>query len=464
MKRPTNLIGLEQALQMDRAEVVETWKTYLSTPVAATQAMLKFDRQYVRAAGASLWDAEGNEYLDFVGGYGAVNLGHNHPRLLEAIRRVEQYPKIMQTAVQHLPAVLAANLARLAPGDLTRVFFCNSGAEAVEGALKLARAATGRTRFIYCENSFHGKTFGALSVTGRSKYQKPFAPLLPDCTAVPFGDLEALEKELATGKAAAFIVEPIQGEAGIILPPPGYLIEARRLCTKHGALFIADEVQTGFGRTGTVFACEAENVVPDVLCLAKSLGGGIIPAGAYITTDDLWKKAYGTLDKALLHTSTFGGYWGNGLACAVGIATLEVLLEEDLAGQAREKGAYFLNKLQALKEKYPLVKDVRGRGLLIGLELADTGGGLMKKLSFGALDKLADEYLGTLVAMELVLKHRVVTIYTLNNPNVIRLEPPLVVTRQQLDYAVEALESVLSKHRSFLGVAAAGLGAVLRRS
>ncbi|MDI6907297.1 MAG: aspartate aminotransferase family protein [Thermoanaerobacterales bacterium] len=464
MKRPTNLIGLEQALQMDRAEVVETWKTYLSTPVAATQAMLKFDRQYVRAAGASLWDAEGNEYLDFVGGYGAVNLGHNHPRLLEAIRRVEQYPKIMQTAVQHLPAVLAANLARLAPGDLTRVFFCNSGAEAVEGALKLARAATGRTRFIYCENSFHGKTFGALSVTGRSKYQKPFAPLLPDCTAVPFGNLEALEKELATGKAAAFIVEPIQGEAGIILPPPGYLAEAHRLCTKHGALFIADEVQTGFGRTGTVFACEAENVVPDVLCLAKSLGGGIIPAGAYITTDDLWKKAYGTLDKALLHTSTFGGYWGNGLACAVGIATLEVLLEEDLAGQACEKGAYFLNKLQALKEKYPLVKDVRGRGLLIGLELADTGGGLMKKLSFGALDKLADEYLGTLVAMELVLKHRVVTIYTLNNPNVIRLEPPLVVTRQQLDYAVEALESVLSKHRSFLGVAAAGLGAVLRRS
>jgi len=365
--------------------------------------------------------------------------------------------------VQQLPAALAANLARLAPGDLCRVFFCNSGAEAVEGALKLARAATGRTRFIYCENSFHGKTFGALSVTGRSKYQKPFTPLLPDCVAVPFGDPEALEKELATEKAAAFIVEPIQGEAGIILPPPGYLSEARRLCTKYGTLLIADEVQTGLGRTGAVFACETEDIVPDVLCLAKSLGGGVVPAGAYITTDQLWKKAYGTLDKALLHTSTFGGYWGNGLACAVGIAVLEVLVEEDLPGQAREKGAYLLQALQALKDKYPLVKDVRGRGLLIGLELADAGGGLLKKLSFGALDKLAEEYLGTMVAMEMVIKHRVATIYTLNNPNVIRLEPPLVVSREQIDYAVRALESVLSRHKSFLGVAASGLGAVLRR-
>lgn len=463
MPQTKSLISVDQALQMDRTTVIENWKNHLSAPFAATQAMLKFDRQYVRAAGASLWDAEGNEYLDFVGGYGAVNLGHNHPRLLEAIHRVEQYPKIMQTAVQQLPAALAANLANLAPGNLTRVFFCNSGAESVEGALKLARASTGRTRFIYCQNSFHGKSFGALSVTGRAKYQKPFAPLLSDCVAVPFGDLDALKKELADGKAAAFIVEPIQGEAGIIIPPPGYLAAARQLCADYKTLFIADEVQTGLGRTGTIFACEAENVVPDVLCLAKSLGGGVMPAGAYITTDEHWKKAYGTLEKALLHTSTFGGYWGNGFACAVGITTLQVLVEENLAAQAREKGEYFMAKLRTLKNKYPLVKDVRGRGLLIGMELADAGGGLVKKLSFGALDKLADEYLGTLVTMDLIVNHRVATIYTLNNPNVIRLEPPLVVTREQIDRAFDALENVLSHHKSFLGVAVKGLGSALRR-
>ncbi|MGC7846687.1 aspartate aminotransferase family protein [Desulforudis sp. 1088] len=457
------LIRLEQALQLSRNEVIEKSKAYLSGSMAATEAALRFDRQYVRAEGCVLYDVQGNEYLDFVGGYGSVSLGHNHPRLLDAVRRVEQYPKIMQTAMQHLPAALADNLARVTPGNLCRTFFCNSGAEAVEGALKLARAVTGRPKFVYCHGAFHGKTFGALSVMGRTKYREPFEPLLQPTAAIPYGDLAALEKELAGGNVAAFIVEPIQGEAGVIVPPPGFLAGARELCTKHGALLIADEVQTGLGRTGKMFACEWEDVVPDVLCLAKALGGGMVAAGAYVTLDQHWRKAYGSLDRAIMHSSTFGGYWGNAIACAVGITTLEIIQDEKLIEQAREKGEYFLARLRALKEKYQVIKDVRGRGLLIGLELSDKGTGLVNKLSFGVLDKLAEEYMATLLAVELINRHRIATVYTLNNPSVIRLEPPLTVTKEQIDRTVDAIEDVLSRSKSFLGLAAKGLGAVFSR-
>ncbi|MBC7325332.1 MAG: aspartate aminotransferase family protein, partial [Moorella sp. (in: Bacteria)] len=233
-------------------------------------------------------------------------------------------PNLIQSSLGVLAAALAHNLAKITPGDLQRSFFCNSGCEAVEGALKLARAATGRKEIIYCHNSFHGKSFGALSVTGREKYQKPFEPLLPGCAAVPFGDAEALAYELKKERAAAFIVEPIQGEGGINVPPPGYLAQARRLCSQHGTLLIIDEIQTGFGRTGAMFACEEEGAVPDILCLAKSLGGGIMPVGAYITTDEIWKKAYGSMEKALLHTSTFGG---NNWAAAAALAALQVIHE-----------------------------------------------------------------------------------------------------------------------------------------
>ncbi|MBO8128172.1 MAG: aspartate aminotransferase family protein [Peptococcaceae bacterium] len=452
-------------MSLGRIDVINKSKKYLSAPLASTYNYLHFDRQFVRARGVKLWDKDGKEYLDFVGGYGSVNIGHNHPRIINAIRKIEETPKIIQTALQQLPAALAENLARVTPGNLQRTFFCNSGAEAVEGALKLARIATGRTHFIYCHNSFHGKTFGALSVTGRSKYQNPFKPLLADTTAVPFGDLEALEAALKTTNAAAFIVEPVQGEAGSIVPPDGYLKEALELCHKYGTLLIADEVQTGFGRTGYMFACEHDGIVPDILCIAKALGGGTVPAGAYITTDDIWQKAYGSLDKALLHTSTFGGYWGNAVACAVAIETLQIIFEEDLITNARELGAYFLKELAHLQNKHPMVRDTRGRGLLIGLELTDIGttSKLLNRLSLGQLDKLSQEYLGTLVAINLVNKYHIVTIFTLNNPNVIRLEPPLLVTKEQIDYVLEALDDIFSKNKSFLSMAGQSIASIFRK-
>ncbi|MEW5761764.1 MAG: aspartate aminotransferase family protein [Bacillota bacterium] len=441
---------------MGRDHIRRLHKDYLNAGLVGMLSLLNFDRRFTRAEGIYIWDAEGKRYLDFLGGYGALNTGHNHPRILKAVTRVQHLPNLLQAALNPLAGVLAHNLAQIAPGQLKRAFFCNSGAEAVEGALKIARIATGRTKTVYCTGSFHGKTLGALSVTGRAKYQEPFQPLLPGCSAIPFGDLDALERALRGRDVAAFIVEPIQGEGGIIVPPDGYLRGARELCTRYGTLLIADEIQTGLGRTGKMFACEHEGVVPDILCLAKSLGGGVMPIGAYLTTDEIWKRAYGSMERALLHTSTFGG---NSLACAAAIAALEVILDEDLPARAAASGAYLLSRLEELKGKYPLLKDVRGRGLLVGLEFAEARRGVT---ALGVLQRLSDEFLGSLVAGELLNDHGVLTAYTLNNPNVIRLEPPLAVDREHLDYVLSALETVLSRHKGFIGMAAAGVKTAIR--
>jgi len=442
-------ITIEKAMNMEDGEIKENYRNYINNNFVSMLSLLQFDKIFVRASGVSVWDREGNEYLDFLGGYGSLNLGHNPPEIIEALDKIKDFPNILQASIGIFSAALAHNLALITPGDLSKTFFCNSGAEAVEGALKLARIATGKEKIIYCENSFHGKSFGALSVTGREKYQKFFKPLLPGCESVPFGDIYALERKLSQKDVAAFIVEPIQGEGGINVPPEGYLKMARELCTKYGALLIVDEVQTGFGRTGRMFACEYEDVVPDIMCVAKSLGGSLMPIGAYIARDEIWKKAYGSMDKCLLHTSTFGG---NARACAAGIAAIQVIIEKNLPKEAEEKGEYFLGRLKDLKSLNPLIKDVRGKGLLIGIEFNQPEG-LLNKLTGGALGNLSQEYLGAMIASELYHKHRIITAYTLNNPNVIRLEPPLTVTKEQIDKVIYAIEDIFTKNKGFFDVA-----------
>lgn len=443
------LLSLEQALRLDRQQVHNLYREHINPGLASLLRFLDSDKQYVRAEGVYVWDSEGNRYLDFLGGFGSLNLGHNHPQVLEALEKVKRLPNLLQASVGTMAAALAHNLSILAPGDLKHAFFGNSGTESVEGALKLARAATGRTPIVFCHGSFHGKSLGALSVTGRDKYRKPFMPLLPDCLAVPFGDLPSLEHAFQSARPAAFIFEPIQGEGGVVVPPPGYLRGVRELCTRYGVLMIADEIQTGLGRTGYLFAVEHEQVAPDVMCLAKSLGGGIMPIGAFLTTPRIWNQAYGGLDKCLLHTSTFGG---NTWAAAAGIAALEVLLQENLTQAAREKGEYFRQRLQALKEKFPLIKEVRGRGLLVGIEFEKPAKGWLDKITAGAVNRLSEEYLGAMVVGELQNRYRIITAYTLNNPNVIRLEPPLIVAKEQLDQVVEALEDIFSR-KGFLELA-----------
>ncbi|MCS7065390.1 MAG: aspartate aminotransferase family protein, partial [Fimbriimonadales bacterium] len=373
------------------------------------------------AEGCYLWDAQGRRFLDCLGGYGMFALGHRHPKVVEAVRRqLDLMPmpsKIMFNAPQ---ARLAARLAERLPGNLQYTFFCNSGAEAVEGALKLARKATGRMKFIATIGGYHGKTLGSLTVSGREVYRKPFEPLVPGVVHLPFGDADAVAAHLDS-ETAAVIVEPIQGEGGIRIPPEDYLPRLRELCDRSGALLIADEVQTGLGRTGRWWGVDHAGVLPDIVTLAKSLGGGVLPIGSFSANETLWSAMFG--ENPLLHTSTFGG---NELACAAGLAALQVIEEEGLVENAREVGAHLLRGLQQVQGEYPdFVQEVRGRGLMIGVEFHEA--------DYGEL---------TITNM---IQRGVIAAYTLNNPKVIRLEPPLIMTREQAEFALQVFaESVVA--------------------
>ncbi len=439
------LLTLEEGLALNRRDMRELYREHINPGFTSLLSMLDSDKHFVKAKGPLVWDNYGNEYVDFLSGYGSLNLGHNHPVVLKAIETVKENPFLIQASISKLTAVMGYNLAQLAPGDLKNCFFCNSGDESIEGALKLARAATGRKKFIYCEGAFHGRTFGALSVSGMKKYRKPFQPLLPDCVEIPYGDLGALEKALKTKRAAAFIVEPIQCEAGIVMPARGYLQEAASLCSRYATLLIADEVQTGLGRCGEIFACNIEKSVPDVICLSNFLGGGLIPSGAFITTEKIWNKAFGGIDDCLLHNSTFGG---NSWAMAAGIAALNEMVRLDLPRMAREKGNYLMEKLKKVSDNNKLIKDIRGIGLLAGIEFAPVTRGALNAFSLGIINKLGNEFFTAIITGELLHRHNIITANTLHNPNVIRLEPPLIITEKQIDRLVSALEATLNKNLS----------------
>lgn len=454
MNPEVDLISLEEALNLSKREVRSLYKSYVNPGFATLLGMLDFDKKFIRAEGVSVWDEDGVEYLDFLGGFGALNFGHNHPYIISALKQVSHLPNLLQVTLNPLVAALGHNLAKITPGNLTHTFFCNSGAEAVEGAIKLARAASKKKKIIYCERSFHGKTMGALSVTGKHKYQAPFQPLVPYCEAVPYGDTSALEIKLREGDVAAFILEPIQGEGGVNVPPAGYLREVRQLCSKYDTYLIVDEIQTGFGRTGTIFACDCDGVVPDIMCVGKSLGGGVMPLAAFTTNENIWDRAYGGFERCQIHTSTFGG---NARAMAAGIAAIKVMLDEDLASQARVKGEYLLSGLRVLQEKYPsFIKEVRGRGLLIGVEFSSLSKGVVDKITGGKLNKVAEEYFAALVAAELMNKYHIITAYTLNNPNVIRFEPPLIISKEQIVRLLSAMEEIFKTNQSMWKLFLAG--------
>lgn len=432
----SGIVTLEDALASRDGEALR-WYAEAINPAAAAEARILGDTgAFVHAHGAVLTDHRGTDYLDCLAGFGSVNLGHNHPELLAALDQVAELPGFLQVWPSPVTAALAVSLVKVAPGDLGKVFFCNSGTEAIEAAIKLARG-TGRPGLLSTDNAFHGKSMGSLSVSGRALYQKPFGSLLPGCERVPYGDVDALEQALRSKQFGGFFVEPIQGEAGIIVPPDGYLKAAEQLCRATGTLLIVDEIQTGLGRTGTLFACDREGVAPDVLCLAKGLGGGVLPIGACLARNDVWERVYGTRETAYLHTSTFGG---GTRACAVGLKTLEVLLRDRLPERADRIGERLISRLQQIAERYPMIEKVRGRGLLIGIEFA------APRIGAG----FAREYAGAVAAALLWQEHRIVTINTLNNPNVMRIEPPLILTEEQADRVADSVEAVVSRHKSVL--------------
>ena len=422
---------------------------YVNPVLVSLTKQSGLNKTFVRGDGLVISDAEDNRYLDFVSGFGSLNLGHNHPRVVTAVRDAlsQKVLGFCPSAANPHAAALAERLVSISPSGLEMVFFCNSGAESVEAALKLARAATERTGIVYCHGSFHGKSLGALSVTGNRSYQRPFGPLLPDCHAVPYGNLEVLERLLAPRNMAAFIVEPIQGEAGMIMPPAGYLAEAQRICRNTGTLLIADEVQTGMGRTGTIFASEQAAIEPDIMTVAKSLSGGVVPIGAMLARRDLWMKAYGTVDRFALHTSTFGG---GSLACVAGLAAIETLVEERLPENAAARGFQLLEGLNKLKHQMPeYFRDIRGQGLMIGVELTPLTESVVTHLkrtdSSGMLQYLmsgVDEMVRsfpTVFQMQILLEHyHIYTQVARSNPLVLRIQPPLTIDEAKADHFLNA--------------------------
>jgi putrescine aminotransferase len=407
------------------AEAFENYKNFINPPLARVMK-LSGSPVEVRASGTTIWDQNGKAYLDFAGGYGVFTLGHSHPRVIAAVR--EQTERMSLSGKTMFNVVLgraAKRLAELAPGDLQLSFWCNSGTEALEGAIKLARAATGRAKIVATHDAYHGKTLGALSISGRETFQTPFRPLLADVAHVAFGDASVLDEALRD--AAAFVVEPVQGEGGINVPPPGYLRAVRAACDRNGALFIADEVQTGLGRCGYLFACERDGVVPDVMTLAKGLSGGIIPVGAFIARPDAWNRAYAK--QPLIHTSTFGG---SEIACAAALAAMDVLIEDDLVSNARARGEQLLDGCKAIALEYPqVIREARGLGLLVGVELTNEG------------------YGGWIIPE--MLKAGVTAAWTLNQQRVIRLEPPLIVSEGEVEIALSAFSAGVEAAATKLG-------------
>ena len=360
-------LDLKSLLAREADHLVSLSEEHINPSLCRVLGLLGFNKRYTRGKGAYLFDEAGNRYLDCLSGFGTFACGRNHPVIRDAIYQAMDLdlPNIVAMGVASLSGLLARELLQIAPGDLEMVFFANSGTEGVEAAIKYARYGTGRSRMIHCTRSFHGLSLGSLSVNGNEEFKEGFGPMLGPTTAVPFNDLEALERELSQGDVAGFIVEPIQGK-GVFVPSDDYLPEAVKLCRKHGALFIADEVQTGLGRTGKMFACEHWGVEPDILLSAKALSGGYIPVAAVMTKRWLHEKVFSKLERCFVHSSTFTE---NDLAMAAGLATLKVLREEQLVENAAAMGNLLSAGLEEIGRQYEMFGEVRGKGLMIGCRI-----------------------------------------------------------------------------------------------
>ncbi len=446
------LLTVEDAKALNIAEVTSLTSAHLNPGQLHFRKLLGFDKILVdRAEGMHYITKEGRKILDFFGGFGSLAFGHNHPRILSARKRFaeENRHEICMAFQSQYAAALAANLARIAPGDLDMAFLASSGSEAVEAAIKVAEQAQGpqRSKIIYAQNSFHGKTKGSLTVTDGPLYRSQFKLLDANTEKVPFGDLEAIRKAIENDPSIGIIVlETIQGGGGINEAPTSFWQGLRALCDRHGVYWVADEVQCGLGRTGKFFAFEHHGVIPDVTALAKSLGGSKCAMAAMIARREVYMKAYGTKEKALIHApATFGGI---GEACISAIEGLNVIYDEGLMENAAARGEELIAGLKALQLKYPkFIKDVRGRGLMVGLEFNDVS----ETLPFGVKQMVAlmdDKLKGSLcgfVGALLVKDHDVLVAFTEYNRNVIRLEPPLIATSEDVETFLSAMDEVLGR-------------------
>jgi len=415
-------------------------ESHLNAQMVRVLKAIGYDVGFTRGVGQYLYDRAGTRYLDLLSGFGVFALGRNHPALRQALISVleAELPNLVQMDVSTLAGVLAERLLKHTPW-LDRVFFANSGAEAVEAAMKFARSATGRPGIVYCEHAFHGLSYGALSLNGDEIFRQGFEPLLPDCVSAPFNDLAALERALASRKIAAFIVEPIQGK-GVNLPDSDYLAGAAELCRKHGTLFVADEIQSGLGRTGKFLAIEHWGVEPDMVLISKSLSGGHVPVGAVITRGQVFEKVFNRMDRAVVHGSTFAK---NDLAMAAGIATLEVLAGERLAENAALAGDRLVRGFTEMMSRYELMREVRGKGLMIGVEFGAPKS-LKLKASWHAVETASKGLFCQLVTIPLFKDHKILCQVAGHGSHTIKLLPALVITPEDCDWILRGFEAAIA--------------------
>lgn len=443
-----NRFNLKAEMEKQRGENYQLHRQYLNAQLVRVLNTIGYDRFYEKGEGAYLIDRNGDLYLDFLSGFGVFALGRSHPVVKQALHDVLEgdLAGLVQLDCALLPGMLGKALLEKVPSSINRCFFANSGTEAVEATLKFARYATGRPRILYCDHSYHGLTYGSLSITGATEFQEGFDPLLPQCDFIPFGDLDALEKEVKKKDVAGFIFEPIQGK-GVNLPPDDFLINAQTICRQYGTLIIADEVQTGLGRTGKFFAFEHYGLEPDLIAIAKALSGGYIPVGAVLAKEEIFAKVFHRMDRALVHGSTFGK---NPMAMAAGLATLHVLAEENLVENSAKMGELFMKGLKPLVEKYEIFAQVRGKGLMIGLEFSCPQS-LTLKIGWTMLEAAQKGLFSQLITVPLFQRHKILTQVAGNNMNVIKLLPPLMITEKEVNYFLESFEDVLADCHRYPG-------------
>jgi ornithine--oxo-acid transaminase len=408
-----------------------------------------FDRCYTRAVGPYLWDIQGTKYLDMIGGYGVFNVGRNNPEVRQTLIDFMQadYPSLVQLDAPLLCGLLAEKLKQLIPYDLDMVYFTNSGTEGVETAIKYARRATGRPAIVFCHKAFHGLTNGSLAINGDDNFRAGFGPYLPECRAIKFNDLEALDSALQMGDVAAFVVEPIQGK-GVNIPFPGYLTEACALCRKYGTLFVADEVQTGIGRTGRFLAIEhEERLDPDIVVISKALSGGYIPVGAVLTRRWIYEKVFSTMDRAVVHSSTFGK---GSLGMVAGLATLTVLEDHDLLGNTKRLGNLIGRRLLEMKPRFEFIKDVRWRGLMVGIEFG-TPSSLPLRSAWSLAHKLDKSLFPQAIVIPLFDDHHIITQVAGHQVDIVKLLPPLIIDESDVQWFLDAFEKVMVKLHKFPG-------------
>jgi ornithine--oxo-acid transaminase len=400
-----------------------------------------YDRHYQRAVGQYLYDQEGTEFLDLYSGFGVFAIGRNHPTVIKALQETLtlELPNLVQLDVSILSGLLAKELLKTTPENINKMFFCNSGTEAVESAIKFARYTTKRDKIVFCDHGYHGLTMGSLSLMGEKIFREGFGPLLPGCISVPFNDLEALETALSNKDVAAFIVEPIQGK-GVNIPDDNYLPEVERLCKKYGTLFVADEVQTGIGRTGKFWAIDHWGVKPDMICMAKALSGGFVPVGGVAMTEKIMDTVFNRMDRAVVHGSTFGK---NNMAMAAGLATLHVIENEKLVENSLSVGTDIINSLNALSGKYEFLKEARGKGMMIAVEF-NSPKSLKLKAAWAMLEAANKGLFCQMITIPLFKEHHILTQVAGHGMNVVKLLPPLTLTQKDRDNIINSFDKAIA--------------------